>query len=184
MPVDEKRALRDMTRGDETALGWVMNRYGAYVYAIVYNILGETMGPEDTAEICSDVFFTLWSGARKVRPGKLKAWLGGVARNKAREKLRSARRDLPLEEDVLLIADADPVRDLEDREQAAFLQKALLGMGYPDREIFLRHYYYYQPLTQIAWEMGMNLSTVKTRLRRGREKLKDVLREGGYDVGN
>ncbi len=31
-----------------------------------------------------------------------------------------------------------------------------------------------------AEEMGMNLSTVKTRLRRGRERLKDELKKGGY----
>ena len=57
------------------------------------------------------------------------------------------------------------------------MREAVLAMPYPDREIFLRHYYYGQKLEAIAQEMDMNLSTVKTRLRRGREKLRSVLEQ-------
>ena len=57
-------------------------------------------------------------------------------------------------------------------------------MSHPDREIFLRHYYYCQTVSQISGEMGINVSTVKTKLRRGREKLRKQLCEGGvYDFG-
>ncbi|MEF9971380.1 MAG: sigma factor-like helix-turn-helix DNA-binding protein, partial [Oscillospiraceae bacterium] len=63
-------------------------------------------------------------------------------------------------------------------------KRAVLAMELPDREIFLRHYYYYQALAQISVEMEINVSTVKTRLRRGREKLKEILHEGGYSLGN
>ena len=45
----------------------------------------------------------------------------------------------------------------------------------------MRHYYYGQTVARAAEEMGMNLSTAKTRLRRGREHLKDYLREVGYE---
>jgi RNA polymerase sigma-70 factor (ECF subfamily) len=48
-------------------------------------------------------------------------------------------------------------------------------MELPDREIFLRHYYYYQGVSRIAEEMDMNVSTVKTHLARGRQKLKSIL---------
>ena len=182
MTVDEKRALQGIALGDEDALVWAMDRYGPYVSAVVYNILRGAVAPEDRDEVCADVFFTLWTSGRKIRPGKLKAWLGGVTRNLARKRLRSVGGELPLEEDVLILSDSDPVRRMEDREQAAFLHQALLAMGQPDREIFLRRYYYCQPLSQIAEQMRMNLSTVKTRLHRGRRKLKEVLQKGGYDV--
>ena len=62
------------------------------------------------------------------------------------------------------------------------VRAAVEAMPLEDREIFLRHYYYFQPLARIAEELSMNLSTVKTRLRRGREKLKDELKRRGYDV--
>ena len=48
-------------------------------------------------------------------------------------------------------------------------------MGQPDRDIFLRFYYYYQSIEDIALEMDINLSTVKSKLRRGRGKLKQTL---------
>ena len=91
-------------------------------------------------------------------------------------------RELPLEEDAIIFSDIDPQCDIEAREQASFIRRAVLAMEQPDREIFLRHYYYFQPVSQIAEEMQINSSTVKTRLRRGRSKLKDILCEGGYHV--
>lgn len=181
--MNEEKAIRAIGHKDETALAWIIDRYAAYVNTIIYNILGRTMTASDIEEVSSDVFLALWSNAKKVTPDKLKAYLRGIARNKAKEKMRSIGLDVPLEEDLILISDADLELDFEAREQAKFIRCALLAMQYPDREIFLRHYYYYQTLSQIAKEMGINSSTVKTRLRRGRDKLKEVLLEGGYEVG-
>lgn len=96
--------------------------------------------------------------------------------------MRSMGKSIPLEEDAILISDVDLERDLEAREQAAFIRRATMAMQHPDREIFLRHYYYCQSVSQIAEEMKLNSSTIKTRLRRGRSRLKEVLREGGYNI--
>lgn len=181
--VNEEKALRAIVRGDETALAWVIDRYAAYVNTIIYNIIGAAMTTPDVEEVSSDVFLALWSNTEKVRPGKLKAYLGGIARNKAKEKLRAAGQEVPLDEDLIIVSEIDLEMELEAREQAEFIRSALLAMQNPDREIFLRHYYYYQSASQIAQEMGINCSTVKTRLCRGRDKLKEVLREGGYEDG-
>ena len=138
------------------------------------------MSSRDIEEVSSDVFFVLWKNAGRICPGKVKAYLSSTARNMARDKLRGSGQELPLEKDESLISDMDIERDLEIREQAMLVKHAILNMEYPDREIFLRHYYYCQPLAAIAKEMGLNLSTVKTRLRRGRGKLQDTLRKGGF----
>lgn len=182
--MDEKHALGAMKRGSEAALEWFIRRYAPYVSAVILNVSGGVLSPEDREEICSDVFLALWNGAGKVRPGKAKAYLGAVARNLTKNRLRSRGQEMPLEEDVLEVSPADIHRQLEAREQARIVGRAVTKMPPPDREIFLRHYYYGQPLSRIAEEMNMNLSTVKTRLRRGREKLKDELRKGGYDVAD
>ncbi len=179
MIVDERQALRALRRRDEAALAWFITRYAAYVSAVIRSVGGIFLAPEDIEEAASDVFLILWQNAASVRPGKEKAYLSGVARNKARERLRALGQELPLEEDVLALPDADMEGDLNRREQADVLRRALLGMGWPDRELFLRHYYYGQPLSRIAEAMDMNLSTVKTRLRRGRERLKEELMKGG-----
>ena len=178
--MDEKHALQALRQHSETALAWFIERYAPYVNTIIFNIIGSSMSSRDIEEVSSDVFLVLWKNAGRIRPGKVKAYLSGTARNMAKDKLRGIGQELPLEEDVLITADVDVERDLEIREQARLVKHAMLNMEYPDREIFLRHYYYFQPLSVIAEEMGMNLSTVKTRLRRGRSKLQDALRKGGF----
>ena len=178
--MDEKHALRALRQHSETALAWFIERYAPYVNTIIFHIIGDSMSSRDIEEVSSDVFLVLWNNAGKIRPGKVKAYLSGTARNLAKAKLREIGQELTLEDDVLMTSGVDIERDLEIREQAMLVKRAMLNMEYPDREIFLRHYYYFQPLSVIAEEMGMNLSTVKTRLRRGRTKLQDVLRKGGF----
>lgn len=180
--MDEHKALRELKRKNEKALIWFIDRYGAYVNTIIYNIIGSSIPGADIEEISSDVFFTLWMNAEKISHGKAKAYLGGVARNKAKERLRKAGMELPLEDDILLISNDNPEQALQEQELALFLQKAILAMRHPEREIFIRYYYYYQPVSLIAEEMHINLSTVKTRLHRGRKKLKEILLEGGYTI--
>ena len=178
--MDERGALRGLKHHNETALAWFIERYAPYVNTIVFNIIGNKMSNRDIEEVSSDVFLVLWKNAEKIQPGKVKAYLSGIARNMAKDRLRGSGLDLPLEEDILIALETDIHHDLEMREQVRLVNQAILNMEYPDREIFLRHYYYYQPLSQIAAEMAINISTVKTRLRRGREKLKDELKKGGF----
>lgn len=138
----------------------------------------------DVEEVTSDSFLAFWENADKVKPDRIKAYLGGIARNKAKEKTRELGLTVPLDDDIILISDSTPELTMEKREQAQIVRQAVLFMQHPEREIFLRYYYYYQPVAQIAQEMGINASTVKTKLRRGRDTLKEILVEGGYDNGN
>ena len=114
---------------------------------------------------------------------EIKSWLGTVARNTAKNKLRTAGQTLPLEDDILILEKDSAEEEILRHEQNRFVRQAVLAMPYPDREIFLRHYYYGQKLETIAQEMDFNLSTVKTRLRRGREKLRSVLEQEFMDKG-
>ena len=79
-------------------------------------------------------------------------------------------------EDILdLPGPDDPAAALERAEEQALVRRAVFSLPDPDREIFLRHYYYAQTVREAAAAMGLNESTVKTRLRRGRIKLKELL---------
>lgn len=180
--MDEHEALSALRRRDERALEWFIDRYAAYVGAVVANIIASSLSIADTEEVSADVFYTLWVNAKRIRPGKVKPYLAGVARNKAKERLRRCGVELPLEDDVLLLRADPPERKLEAREQARFIRQAIQSMQQPEREIFFRYYYYCQPLAQIAQQMALSPSTVKTRLHRGRQKLKETLTKGGYPI--
>ena len=170
----EERILRKMQKGDPDGLSALMDCYIPYVSTVVWNILRSAMTAEDAEEVVSDVFLAAWEQADQLQPGKVKAWLGAVARNKAKNKLRYIGQELPLEEDVLEIPD-DSFGRLEREEQRLLVRCAVDSLPTQEREIFLRHYYYAQSVAEISREMDMNQSTVKTKLRRGRMKLEEYL---------
>ena len=117
------------------------------------------------------MFVALWQSAEGLREDSdLKLWLGVVARNRALKHLRALRLELPLEDAFL--PGPEPTRFWERQEETA-----LLRLSPTDRDIFLRHYYWRQTVARIAEELGMNPSTVKSRLKRGREKLRNTLKK-------
>lgn len=180
----EEQALRHLKRGSQAALEWFIDRYGGYVTAIIRGIIGQSMTVADVEEAASDVFLAFWNSAGRVHSGAAKAYLAATARNSARNKLRQLTPTVPLPEDLVLVDPHTPQGLLEQREQAAAVQRALLAMEDTDREIFLRYYYYYQKISQIAAAMDMKESTVKSRLSRGREKLKaSLLAEEAHEGG-
>ena len=83
----EEQALRQMQRGSQEALAWFIDRYGAYVSAVIRGILGTALAESDVEETASDVFFSLWNNAGKVHSGAARPWLSAVARNAARDRL-------------------------------------------------------------------------------------------------
>ena len=165
----EATALRELKRGSETALIWFIDAYTPYVTAIIHGIIGEHMDMADVEEVASDVFFALWENAGKVY--SVKGYLGTMARNKAKNKLRDLTYDLPLEEQILVLEGGNPEDTMEEKERNRAVRRAILQMRQPEKEIFLRHYYYCQKVDTISVEMNLPLSTVKTKLRRGRARL-------------
>ena len=102
-----------MKYGNSDALGWVIERYAAYINTVIYNIIGSIMTPLDVEEVASDVFLTLWENTEKVDADKLKAFLGSVARNKAKNKLRELGTEVFLEDDVIVISSDTPENDVK-----------------------------------------------------------------------
>jgi len=177
--VDEKLALQALRRGNPAGLNFIIDSYTPYVAAIISGIAGRYMHSSDVEELVSDVFVALWQDEGRISPGKLRPWLAAVARNKARSFLRGHKIELPLEDDTLPW-EFDLETKVQQDELYAAVRRAVLEMGEPDKEIFLRHYYYLQPVKVIAEKTGIKESTVKSRLRRGRQCLKKKLIKGGF----
>jgi len=176
----EQTMIRKIRARDPAGLEALMDRYIPYISAVVWNILRFAMQPEDAEEVVSDVFLAAWNQAEDLHSGKVKAWLAAVARNKAKNKLRNLGNDLPLEEDSLELPEqASPEAELTRTEERFLVNWAVNGLPDPDKEIFLRHYYHAQTVREIAAEMTLNESTIKTKLRRGRAKLKETLTRWG-----
>ncbi len=178
--MNERTLLRLLKDGDTGALSEIIGLYTPYLYAIASNIMGHALPREDVEEAVSDSFVALWYNRQSVLPGKLKPWLAAVCRNKAKDALRAARAAEPLDDDLLEVAAGD---DMEERvlrgELTTLAREAVDSLGEPDREIFRRRYFLYQKTGEIAAVLGMNPATVRTRLARGREKLREYFNERG-----
>ena len=173
----EATALLRLQHGKEDGLVWFMDKYTAYVCTVIRCIIGGTMTEADVEEAASDVFLTLWERADRITLDTVKPWLGGVARNKAKQKLRARGLTLSLDEDLLVIDGTDLEAALERADRDRLVREAVLGMEPTDRDIFLRYYFHCQPVAVIARELGVSVSAVKSRLSRGREKLRAKLED-------
>lgn len=171
----EGKALRLLQQGSTDALKWFMGKYTPYVSTIIYNIIGNCMSSADVEEVASDVFLALWENAEKVNSGSVRGYLGSIARNKAKNKIREAGFDLPLEEELYISEDLPLEEQFAQQELQSFVKQEVMAMREPDREILLRYYYYYQPIPRIAREMGMTPANIKVRLHRARNALRSTL---------
>lgn len=169
-----EQLLRRLRAGDQRALEALMEKYRRYVYTIIANILGRQGTAADAEELTADTFYAVWEHIGSIT--NLKAYLGSTARNKAINHLRR-QRELPMDLDTVELP--DPAPSMEDqmvrRELAHRVREAISKMRPRDREIFLRYYYYAQTTEEIAVLMGLPPATVRSRLSRGRAKLKTVL---------
>lgn len=171
----DSKALKLLQAGEAQALEWFIDRYSNYVGSIVKSVLQDSMTQADVEEVTADVFVTLWKSAERLVPLNIKGYLSRVSRSLALRKLRERKLELPLEEDILVIVEDSLIEKLDREQRDSLVRDAVLSMPQPDREIFLRFYYYCQSVSVISEKMQMNPSTVKTRLRRGREKLRQHL---------
>lgn len=175
---EEEKLVKALRRGELSALEELLDRYTPYVSSVIARILRGRQA--DVEELTADVFLAAWDNRAKLQPGKVKGYLGAIARNRAFNLLRASRESLPLEDDVLLLETEGPDRALDKKETARVVNQALSQLDKPQRELFVRHYYYGQTVQEAALAMGLNQSTAKTWLRRGRETLKTILEQEGY----
>ena len=170
-----------MQQNDETALHEVIERYKSYVYVIVNQIIGSAMQLQDIEEVCNDVFYKLWSNAEKIsiEKGNLKVYLASIARNTAKNKLRDLKlATVPIQDnDVIEIP--DPFEHMEKQEISLKINNALNFLNPQERSILVKYYYYYEPIPKISKEIGIGKNTIKSILKRGREKLEKYLIKGG-----
>ncbi len=173
----EEELHHKLTHRQQQALQEAMERYGSYVKTVIYNVLRSQGTREDLEELSSDVFYSLWEHAGTISRGKIKAWLGAVARNRAKSFLRSSHQTLPMDEDVLELPDASPENQALEKDVRRRLLAAVKSMPPVDKEIFLRYYYEYQTMERISASMDIPVGTIKSRLSRGRRRLKQVIME-------
>lgn len=183
--MNERAVLRRLRGGDAGALSELIRVYTPYLCAVASNIMAPPLQREDVEEAVSDAFVQLWAHRDEVQTGRLKPWLAAVTRNRALDALRRAHAAEPLDDDLLEIAAPGQIEErVLQAELRALAREAVDSLGEPDSEIFRRHYFLYQKTEDIAAALGMSGATVRTKLARGRERLRTYFSERGYSCAD
>lgn len=168
-----------LKKKDTAALETIIKMYTPYVAAIVYTILQGHLPEIDIQGVVNQVFFQLWKHAENLRIEKdedLKSYIGAIARNASINEKKKCIPCVPLEEDILGNFH-DSFSQIELRK---ILFDALSELEMENRIILLKFYFQRKTIRQISEEEQQPVSTVKTKLRRSREKLRSILEKGGF----
>lgn len=170
----DSKLLERLKSHDESGLKILISKYSAYVGTIAYNTIGQSASKEDMEEVVSDVFLAIWEHAEGIT--ELRSYIAATAKNKALNKLRNITVMYELT-DKDTRGEDETAAEVERREVTRILYEAIQALGEPDCEIFFRYYYNNEKIRDIAKELGVNASTVKSKLKRGKEKLNAYLSE-------
>lgn len=173
MMVDETNLLFRLQKRRRNAIDQAIEIYTPYLGTVLYNMVGTGLPQEDIEEIVFDVFVTLWRNAKYIdlSKGTLRSYIAATARNFALKRLNKKREFTSL--DDVELPDEKNVTDNNSDSEA--LWNAVMSLGEPDNEIFVRYYKYDEKLKDISKATGLNVSTVKSKLSRGKLKLKKIL---------
>lgn len=173
-PADEELIARVSWR-EEPALGEIYDRYNRLVYSIALRIVGDR---ESAEEVVQDVFQAVWLSAGSFQPnGSLSAWLIGITRHRAIDATRSKRYRARAREDLL--DDTRLAGATESPADALMLRSvvraAMEQLPPSQRQALDLAYYGGLTHTEIAARLGEPVGTIKSRMRMGLMKLRELL---------
>ena len=180
--------LRSKT-GDVSAFGELVKRYQSLVVGFCYRLLGNR---EDAEDVAQETFMRAFSAIGRFQPrAKFSTWLLTIAKNLSLNLLRDERRRgrdvhtaTVFEEEmqaVELVPSENPGPDeaLRQNERAERVRRAVLELSDVHRSIIVLRDFEGMTYEEIAKVMRCRKGTVKSRLSRARDHLKEVLVASG-----
>jgi RNA polymerase sigma-70 factor (ECF subfamily) len=177
--VDERALVRRVATGDRSALESLYHRYYPRLASFLWRSIGRREGVE---QLINDTFIEAWRGSCDCREGSLavSTWIFGIAYRKALEHLcqqwssaawTNQRRS---SEEFI-----DPVNDTEMSE---WLRQGLGTMPFEQRSTLILAYQMGCAPEEIAAITSAPIGTIKARMLRARETLRDFLPGGNTGV--
>ena len=174
---DDALLVTESLSGNRDAFGQIVSRYQSLICSLAYSATGSLGHSEDLAQ---ETFITAWKHLRHLRePGKLRAWLCGIARNRINNFLRrEGKEPIRAAEPLESAQNAPAVEPLpNDRtisnEEAALLWRSLERIPEIYREPLVLFYREHQSVETVATQLELSEDAVKQRLSRGRKLLAD-----------
>jgi RNA polymerase sigma-70 factor (ECF subfamily) len=200
---EEAAIVAELKAGSEAAYAWLIGEFQQPVYGLVYRIVND---PADAADTTQDVFLKVFRGMKSFHGGSsLKTWIYRIAlheaanrrrwwfRHKAKERsIETAESDGPSAgENAMQVALTDhtdsPFDNVAHREVQKRVEEELHKVPEPYRTTLILRDLEEMSYEEIAEVLEISLGTVKSRLTRGREALRQRLapyvRVAGQELG-
>jgi RNA polymerase sigma-70 factor (ECF subfamily) len=169
-------------RGDQEAFRLIFERYSRPVISFIYDQVGDR---ELAEELAQETFVRAYRSLNSLREeSKLSTWLFGIAKNVARESVRSnikRRQQVDLDDkQVLDLSDRGPVpsTQLLDKELNQVVQRSLALLDDDKRTVFTLKVFHQCSYEEISEITGFSIPKLKTDLHRARAEMRQ--RVGQY----
>jgi len=187
MADEERRLVEVAQRGDVESFNELVRLFEGRVYTLCYRMLGDA---ESAADAAQDAFLSAFRNLKSFRGGSFRSWMLRIATNTCYDVLRVRKRrpsvSLDIEADDESASSplqiADPAESPDDfaqrRELAAAIQQGLAVLPDEQRIVLILSDIQGLAYEEIAQITNSNLGTIKSRLSRGRARLREVLKAG------
>jgi len=185
--MEDEQIIQLYERRSEDAIQHTAEKYGRRCYYIANNILSSR---EDSEECVNDTYLGLWNAIPPQRPNRLACFVSRIARNLALKRyayLSAAKRNpeavCSLEElEDCVSGTLSPEDELENRRIEQVITDFLRGQPEEKRTVFLRRYWFFEPIDSICRRTGYSRSKVTSMLYRMRQALKNYLESEGITI--
>ncbi len=184
--MDETRVIKEAQKGSVAAFNQLVLAYQGMAYNVAYRLMGQR---EVAADACQDAFLKAYQAIKQYNGGSFKGWLMRIVTNTCYDQLRyKSRRPTaflddfddpdgnPDEHSVNLINGSKrPEEHVLDGELSDFIQTGIAHLPEDQRLVLVLsdvQGFSYQEIADIT---GQPVGTVKSRLSRGRQRLRDFL---------
>lgn len=183
----EDRAIIELYwQKNADAISETASKYGAYCFTIANNILHSA---EDSEECVNDTWLRAWNTIPPQRPTVLRMFLAKITRNLSFNRFHARNVEKRGGGEMILVLDelgecAAGGPDAESAYEAAELEQCVCrfvrALPERDRTIFVRRYFFTEPIPVIAKRYGLTVNNITVILSRARKKLKLELTKEGY----
>ena len=172
-PHDLEELLRQIALGSQQAFEELYRATDSAIYGYALSLM---RNHHEAQDVMMDTCLKIRCAAHLYMPmGKPMAWILTITKNIARTKLRSAGRQIPLDD----LEETTPSFDRES-EEAVALEQAMKVLGDQERQILILHAVTGLKHREIAEMLGMPLATVLSKYARSLKKLKKALEEDNF----
>ena len=171
---------------DEQAIKETDAKYGRLCHSIAYNILNNN---EDSEECVNDTYIGVWNTIPPTRPNNFMAFICRITRNLSLKRIEAVARQkrsqatiVSLDELSEVLPDERIAVDTTDEDIGKAISDFLRNEKEDVRNVFIRKYYFFDSIGDIAKRYGFTESKVKNMLYQTRNKLKEYLIKEGVEI--